>query len=199
MTFPQIVLASASTARRQLLHNVGIDPLIQPSQFDEASVQTTDPAQLVEALAIAKASLIAANMTLSTEPTVVLGCDSVLVLAGEIHGKPADAEAAIARWQQMRGQVGTLITGHALIDLNRDRRLVRSQSTQVYFAEATDAEIRAYVATGEPLHCAGCFTLEGRGGVFIERIEGCYSNVIGLSLPLLRHMLAELGYDWAER
>jgi septum formation protein len=118
-----------------------------------------------------------------------------LVVGGEIYGKPADAGEAIARWKKMRGQVGQLYTGHALIDLRRDKSVVRVGTTQVYFARVSDEEIEAYVATGEPLKCAGCFAIEGKGGLFIEKIEGCHSNVIGLSLPLLREMLGELGYS----
>ena len=125
-----------------------------------------------------------------------MGCDSVLSLHGEIYGKPANADEAIVRWQQMRGQVGQLYTGHALITLPQPSlTLVRCQVTQVYFAEVSDRQIAAYVATGEPLHCAGCFALEGKGGLFIEKLEGCHTNVIGLSLPLLRAMLTELGYE----
>lgn len=194
MAFPQFILASASPARLQLLRNVGIEPMVEPSNFDEDSIIETDPTALVEALALAKADAIALSMTLSPNPTVILGCDSVLSLQGEIHGKPKDAAEAIARWQSMRGQVGELITGHALIDLNADHRVLRSRRSQVHFANVSDDEIRAYVATGEPLQCAGCFSLEGRGGALIEKIDGCHSNIIGLSLPLLREMMAELGY-----
>jgi septum formation protein len=124
-----------------------------------------------------------------------VGCDSVLLLNGEIHGKPENVEAAIARWQQMSGQIGELYTGHAIIDQTQQQSLVRTQVTRVYFAQMSDRAIKAYVATGEPLKCAGAFALEGRGGLFVDRIEGCHSNVIGLSLPLLRQMLSQLGYD----
>ena len=126
---------------------------------------------------------------------LVLGCDSVLSVNGEIHGKPADVAEAIARWQIMRGNVGALYTGHALIDTKQGKTLVQLQVTRVYFADVSSSQIAAYVATGEPLKCAGCFALEGRGGLFVEKLEGCHSNVIGLSLPLLRRMLGELGYD----
>lgn len=198
MRLPQLVLASASPARKRLLESLGLLVSIQPSYFDEASIETATPEQLVQTLAHAKAAKVAAEVTMSGQPTLVLGCDSVLVLKGQVHGKPVDATEAIARWQQMRGQVGTLLTGHALLDLETTRTLVEICQTQVYFADASDAEIRAYVATGEPLNCAGCFTLEGKGGALIDKIEGCYSNVIGLSLPLLRRMLAELGYSVAD-
>ncbi|NJM58608.1 MAG: septum formation inhibitor Maf [Synechococcales cyanobacterium RU_4_20] len=197
MSFPQFILASASPARRQLLQAIGIEPMVQPSEFDEASIAIADPTSLVQALATGKAKVVAQTITLGSEPILVLGCDSVLVLDGEVHGKPGTEAEAIARWQSMRGHVGELLTGHALIDVNRDVTLVRCQSTRVHFADASDPEIRAYVATGEPMQCAGCFALDGRGGALIERIEGCHSNVIGLSLPLLRQMSGELGYDLA--
>ncbi|KKI99277.1 Maf family protein [Prochlorothrix hollandica] len=192
---PPFVLASASPARRRLLQLAGIDPLVQPSHFDEDQVQTHRPGELVHALAKHKASAIAADwVNQGKTHGLILGCDSILALNGEIHGKPADEADAIARWQQMRGQRGELYTGHALIDLGQGRSIVHTAITQVHFANVTDGEIRAYVATGEPLNCAGCFALEGRGGLFIDRLEGCHTNVIGLSLPLLRRMLAELGY-----
>lgn len=193
MTIP-FILASASPARRQLLKTVGIDPIVQPSQFDESQITTTAPEALVTTLATGKAEVVAQQ---HHPPALVLGCDSVLELGGDIYGKPKGIEDAIARWQTMRGQTGRLLTGHTLIDLKQNRQLVRCQITEVDFAPLTDAQIRAYVETSEPLHCAGCFALDGRGGLFVDRIRGCHSNVIGLSLPLLRQMLAELGYDVA--
>ncbi|WP_460192666.1 nucleoside triphosphate pyrophosphatase [Thermosynechococcus sp. FA-CM-4201] len=185
------VLASASPARRQLLQQIGIDPIIQPSHFDESVIQATTPTELVRLLARCKAETVAQSYA---APALILGCDSVLVLGGEIHGKPASPEVAIARWQQMRGQTGELLTGHALIDLAQGRTRVEVESTQVVFADISDAEIAAYVASGEPLACAGCFALDGQGGAFVEKIVGTPSNVIGLSLPLLRRMLLSLGY-----
>ncbi len=192
MPLPKLVLASASPARRQLLQSAGIEPIVCKSGFDEAQIQLSDPAELVQVLAHSKAKTVADQFQ---GPVLVLGCDSVLALAGEVHGKPADAAEAIARWQQMRGQVGELCTGHALIDLDQNQTLVRCQVTQVYFANLSDRQIAAYVATSEALECAGCFALDGKGGLFVERIAGCHSNVIGLSLPLLRQMLYILGYD----
>lgn len=188
---PKFVLASASPARRRLLQNAGIEPIVRQSDFDESQVNLTDPGELVQTLAQCKAETVAAKET----DALVLGCDSVLAIDGEIHGKPADAAEAIARWQKMRGKVGDLFTGHALIDTQHCKTLVRCQVTQVYFAQVSDRQIEAYVATGEPLKCAGCFALEGRGGFFVEKISGCHTNVIGLSLPLLRQMFEELGYD----
>ena len=190
MGIPTFILASASPARRRLLQNAGIEPLVRVSDFDESQIQLSDPESLVQTLAQRKAETVASQF----ESGLILGCDSVLLVNGEIHGKPADANEAIARWHKMSGQVGELYTGHALIDVSR-RTLVRCQVTRVYFAAMSDRAIKAYVATGEPLKCAGCFALEGRGGLFVEKIAGCHTNVIGLSLPLLRQMLDQLGYD----
>jgi septum formation protein len=191
MGIPTFVLASASPARRRLLQNAGIEPVVRVSDFDESQVQLSEPVTLVETLALNKAQTVAHEF----KDALVLGCDSVLSVRGEIHGKPANPEEAIARWQMMRGHVGILYTGHALIDTSQDKTLVRCGITTVYFADVSDKAIQAYVATGEPLKCAGCFALEGRGGLFVEKLEGCHSNVIGLSLPLLRQMLSDLGYD----
>jgi septum formation protein len=190
MGIPKFVLASASPARRRLLQTVGIDPIVFPSFFDESQIELSEPGELVQTLAKSKAETV----TLQFESGLILGCDSVLVLNGEIHGKPASPEEAIARWKVMQGNFGDLYTGHALIDLSQNRSLVKFQVTRVYFAQISDREIKAYVATGEPLKCAGAFALEGFGSLFVEKIEGCHSNVIGLSLPLLRQMLGELGY-----
>lgn len=206
MGIPQFVLASASPARRRLLQIAGIDPIVQPSDFDESQIASADADLLVRTLALRKADTVAtqlAKVGVST-PTLVLGCDSVLALQDEIYGKPDSAAEAIARWQKMRGQIGGLYTGHTLIELlpaNRQstgmplKTLVRCQVTQVHFATISDRQIEAYVATGEPMHCAGCFALEGKGSFFIEKLEGCHSNVIGLSMPLLRQMMAEFGYN----
>ncbi|PHJ57607.1 septum formation protein Maf [Nostoc linckia z18] len=191
MSIPPFVLASASPARRRLLQTVGIEPIVRPSDFDESQIQLSEPAQLVRTLAQYKAQTVAPQF----ESALIMGCDSVLSVHNQIHGKPADTNEAIARWRIMQGSFGDLYTGHALIDLMQNRTLVKSQVTRVYFASVTDKAIKAYVATGEPLKCAGAFALEGFGSLFVEKIEGCHSNVIGLSLPLLRQMLAELGYD----
>ncbi|WP_017653269.1 Maf family protein [Fortiea contorta] len=191
MGIPPFVLASASPARRRLLQTVGIEPIVYPSDFDESQIQIDEPSQLVQTLAQHKAETVAPKFP----SALIMGCDSVLALNGEIHGKPIDAAAAIARWQIMQGKIGDLYTGHVLIDTAQNRTLVKSHVTKVYFAQMSDRAIQAYVATGEPLKCAGAFALEGFGSLFVEKIAGCHSNVIGLSLPLLRHMLAELGYD----
>lgn len=191
---PSFVLASASPARRRLLQMAGIDPIVCPSDFDESQIREPNASVLVQKLAQGKAEVVANQFP----DALVLGCDSVLALNGEIYGKPAHPEEAIARWQQMRGRVGELYTGHAVLDRAQSKAIVRCQMTQVHFAQVSDRQIVAYINTGEPMHCAGCFALEGRGGLFIEKLMGCHSNVIGLSLPLLRQMMAELGYDITE-
>jgi septum formation protein len=191
MAIPSFVLASASSARLRLLRMAGIEPIVAPSNFDESQVKLTIVKDLVQVLAEGKAAATAAQLN----GALILGCDSVLALQGNIYGKPANAAEAIERWRQMRGQTGELYTGHALIDQVQQRKIVRYQVTQVQFALISERQIEAYVASREPLNCAGCFALEGRGGLFIEKINGCHSNVIGLSLPLLRQMLADLNYD----
>lgn len=191
MGVPTFVLASASPARKRLLQTAGIAPVVAVSNVDESQVRLSDPGQLVETLARLKAEAVAEQF----KDALVLGCDSVLSVNGEIHGKPGNPDAAIARWRMMRGGMGILYTGHALLDLSQNKTLIRCGITQVYFADISDRTIQAYVATGEPLNVAGCFALEGRGGLFVEKLDGCHSNVIGLSLPLLRQMLDELGYE----
>ncbi|MBF2034346.1 MAG: septum formation inhibitor Maf [Leptolyngbyaceae cyanobacterium T60_A2020_046] len=190
----QFVLASASPARRQLLISAGIQPFVCPSNFDESQLTLTDPAALVQALALGKAEVVAPQFA----NALVLGCDSVLALDGKVYGKPESPAAAIARWQQMRGQVGELLTGHALIDTANQRSQVRCQVTRVFFSAVSDAQIEAYVASGEPLRCAGAFAIDGKGSFFIEKLEGCHTNVIGLSMPLLREMMDNLGHRITE-
>lgn len=129
---------------------------------------------------------------------LVLGCDSVLELDGEALGKPRDEEEARARWRAMRGRSGVLHSGHCLRDVASDRVAAATASTTVHFAEVSDAEIDAYVATGEPLHVAGAFTIDGFGGAFVTGIEGDHHNVVGVSLPLLRELVLELGHAWPD-
>ncbi|NUQ87118.1 MAG: septum formation inhibitor Maf [Glycomyces artemisiae] len=188
MTRP-FVLASQSPARRALLEAAGIDPLVIVSGVDESRVMGHDPADLANALAELKAQAVLDQVS---PGSLVLGCDSVLHFGHEILGKPDGPEEAASRWKRMRGNNGTLYTGHCLIDTAADRQIVRASGTAVHFAEVSDEEIAAYVATGEPLHVAGSFTLDGYGSAFIDRIDGDPGTVIGLSMPLLRNMLGEL-------
>jgi septum formation protein len=187
----RLVLASASPARRRLLKAAGIDAEVLVSGVDEDAVEAEDAYTLSLALARMKARTVAAQMP-AEAGVLILGCDSVLAFDGEILGKPADAGEAVKRWQAMRGRSGVLHTGHHLTDLVAGRQAEEVGTTVVHFADITDAEIEAYVATGEPLHVAGAFTIDGRGGAFVERIEGDAGNVIGLSLPLLRRLLGQL-------
>lgn len=190
---PIFVLASASSTRKNILENAGIKPIVRVSHFDEDAIQVSDPTSLVLTLAQCKAKAIAHEFT--GQNALIMGCDSIMYLNGMIYGKPDSKEIAIATWQKMRGNYCELYTGHCLIDAKTDRSVMCYGVTKVYFADATDAEITSYAESGEPLCCAGCFTLEKLGGLLIEKIEGCHTNVLGLSLPILRQMLTELGYS----
>ena len=188
-------LASASPARRRLLEQAGIPHRVRVSGVDEAAIQRPDPLQLVQRLAAAKAEAVAEHARRAGESGAepVLGCDSVLEVDGEVFGKPRDREQAIERWLRMAGGRGVLHTGHCLlpgVSSERGAPRLAVVSTALAFAAVDRAEIEAYVESGEPLQCAGGFALEGRGGLLVERIEGCFSNVIGLSLPLLRRWLS---------
>jgi septum formation protein len=188
----RLVLASASPARRALLRSAGIDADVLVSGVDEAAVEADDAAALCLALARMKARTVAARM--AAEPGVlVLGCDSVLAFDGRVLGKPDGPGEAVERWRAMRGRSGVLHTGHHLTELVSGKQAEDVGKTVVRFGDVTDAEIDAYVATEEPLHVAGAFTIDGRGGAFVEGIEGDAGNVVGLSLPLLRRLLGELG------
>lgn len=197
----RFVLASASPARLSVLRSAGIDPFVKVSGVDEdavaASLTDPAPAELVTALARAKAEAVAAELADSEPDAVIVGCDSMLLMeGGEIVGKPGTPEIAAERWAQNAGTSGQLLTGHAIARL-RDGgvtdRTAGHLSTTVRFGAPTEAEIDAYVATGEPLHVAGGFTLEGFGGWFIEGVDGDPSSVLGISLPLTRQLLADLG------
>ena len=180
-----------SPARLGLLRQAGLAPEVIVSGVDEDAISADTPAELARVLAEAKAAAVASRP--EAAGALVLGCDSVLDLDGEALGKPADAEDATARWKSMRGRSGVLQTGHCAHRHDHGPRRSATAATVVRFGEPTDAEIAAYVASGEPLYVAGAFTLDGRSAPFIDGIEGDHGNVIGLSLPLLRRLLGELG------
>ena len=185
-----LLLASASSARRRLLEQAGIPHRVRVSGVDEQAISAPEPSELVQRLAQAKAMAVhqALHPVEDDGISAVLGCDSVLVFEGEIFGKPADAAEAVRRWRRMAGQRGELLTGHCLLPVGGEP-VLNCVSTGVLFEALTPIEIDDYVATGEPLQCAGGFALEGRGGLCVAGLEGCYSNVIGLSLPWLRQHL----------
>ena len=213
---PRLVLASQSPARLATLKSAGVTPDVIVSGVDEDKVLADaadrfgelDPADAVLVLAQAKAEEVASRLEDVEEDGerfsdgIVIGCDSMLEIDGAIVGKPADAAAARERWRSMRGSKGVLHTGHWLVDLRDDTSggtggtLGSTSSTTVWFADIDDDEIDAYVATGEPLYVAGAFTIDGLGGPYIERIEGDHHGVVGISLPLLRELLGELGVPW---
>jgi len=191
VTARPLVLASASPARLRLLREAGFEPTVCVSGVDESALVNDDPWVLVRELATLKATAVAASC--AARDALVVGCDSMLVLDGEVLGKPADAGEAIDRWRRMRGRTGVLLTGHCVVDVGAARHVADVADTVVRFGSPTDDEIAAYVDTGEPLHVAGAFTIDGLSAVFIDGVEGDPSNVVGLSLPLLRRLLAELG------
>ena len=190
----RVVLASASPARLATLRSAGLEPDVVVSGVDESQVRTADPASLALELAVLKARAVATGI----DDAVVIGCDSVLEFDGAVHGKPTDAAEATARWRAMRGRSGVLHTGHCLVDTRTGTELARSSDTVVHFADVSDEEIDAYVATGEPLRVAGAFTLDGLGGAFVTGIEGDPHTVVGIGLPLLRSMFETLGVRWTD-
>jgi septum formation protein len=191
---PRLVLASASPARLKTLQAAGLRPEVIVSGVDEDGVEADNIAELALKLAQLKAVAVAAHQPRA----LVIGCDSVLELDGEILGKPVDAADAVDRWQRMRGRAGVLHTGHCVIDTHREVWLARTAATQVRFAAVSDEEIEAYVASGEPLQVAGAFTIDGLGSAYVSGISGDPHNVVGISVPLLRLMFDELGFVWHE-
>ena len=190
----RFVLASASPARLETLRRAGVDPEVIVSGVDESAVSAPTTAALVAELAMLKARAVVSQLD---GDALVLGCDSLLELDGRSLGKPADGDEARARWRAMRGRSGVLHTGHALL-ATTGHAVLESAATTVHFAEVTDDEIERYCATGEPLAVAGAFTIDGLGGWFVDAIEGDHHNVVGLSLPLLRRMLRDLGFSLAD-
>jgi septum formation protein len=189
------VLASASPARLATLRSAGLDPVVVVSGVDESQLDGLPPAELALQLAELKCGAVAGRAEVPAA-ALVLGCDSVLELDGEALGKPGDADEAVRRWRRMRGRSGVLLTGHCLRDTATGKVVAATASTIVHFADLDDDEIAAYVATGEPLWVAGAFTVDGLGGAFVRAIEGDHHNVVGVSLPLLRELVAELGHTW---
>ena len=191
---PTLTLASASPARLALLRSAGIEPVVVVSAVDEDEIEArlgpVEPEELVVALATAKSEEVAARVG---APTLVLGCDSMFVFDGTVWGKPSNAAEAVDRIRSMREREGVLVTGHHLIDVASGAARSGTAATVVRFGPMTDAEVDAYVATGEPLAVAGSFTLDGRSAPFIDGVVGDHTNVVGLSLPLLRDLLSRLG------
>jgi septum formation protein len=190
------VLASASPARLTTLRAAGLEPEVVVSGVDESTVGSPNPITLCSTLARMKAEAVATSLRRHDSVrgrTLVLGCDSVLEFGGEVLGKPGSATDARRRWEAMRGRSGTLHTGHCLVDAGSGEMAEAVGSTVVRFADISDEEISAYIATTEPLHVAGAFTIDGYGGWFVDGIDGDPGTVVGVSLPLLRRLLAELG------
>ncbi|MCH8570577.1 Maf family nucleotide pyrophosphatase [Nesterenkonia sp. AY15] len=202
----RLILGSASTSRARILTQADVIFTVRVSDVDEpaavaAAQEKLDgdqltPAMEAQLLADLKAAAVANLPGINSRPSVmVLGCDSVFELDGASYGKPFEVDVAVQRWKQMRGRTGVLHTGHALIDASTGTRAQRTVSTRVSFGEPTDAEIQRYAESGEPLNCAGGFTIDGRGAAFIEAIEGDHLSVIGVSPAALHSMLAELGHS----
>lgn len=192
MSTIRTVLASQSPARLATLRSAGIEPEVVVSGVDEDRVASRNAAHLSTALAQMKCRAV--DEFLGDPAALVIGADSVLSFEGDILGKPIGPVEAAGRWRRMRGGSGVLFTGHCV--RRGGEEFVESAQTIVHFADVTDEEIDAYVATGEPLNVAGAFTIDGLGGAFIRAIEGDHHNVVGLSLPLLRELIGDLGIAW---
>ena len=200
-----LILASASLSRKKLLENCQIEFIQISSDFDETTIQEKNILNLALELSFQKANILSENIKkklipeeFNYGPLEILGCDSIFEFKGEAYGKPSDKEEAFTRWKKMSGDCGFLHTGHTLIigylDSSSNKfkiaeTIKKTVSSRVYFSKLEDWEIKSYVETNEPLYCAGGFALEGIGGKYIEKIEGCFSNVMGLSLQWLRKNL----------
>jgi len=194
---PTVVLASQSTSRRRLLESAGLKPKIMVSHVDEETpfFNSLSPADMVIALAITKAHTI---RDLIDFPAIIIGCDSTFEFEGESLGKPGEPAIAKERASRVRGNSGFLHTGHCIIDTSKNLEISDRVTTKVTFSDMTDHEIDDYVASGEPLHVAGGFTLDGFSSPFIPSIEGDYTNVVGISMPFLRKAMNQLGYSWPD-
>jgi septum formation protein len=194
---PRIVLASQSTSRRRLLEDAGLKPTIIVSNVDEETdfFNAMAPVDMVIALAISKAHTV---REMIDYPAIIIGCDSTFDVDGVSFGKPGTPEVAIERAQKISGRTGLLHTGHCIIDTEQGIEIADRVTTKVTFSEMTKEEIADYVASEEPLHVAGGFTLDGFGSPFIPIIEGDYTNVVGVSMPFLRSAMKQLGYSWPQ-
>ncbi len=204
-----LILASASQSRKKLLESSQIEFIQIPSNFDESVIKEEDISSLAVELSFQKANSLSNNFkeidlpcNFNYNSVEILGCDSIFEFQGIAFGKPADKEEAFSRWKRMSGEFGFLHTGHTLLICNFDlaskiltvrKTIKKTVSSRVYFSKLEDSEINKYVDSLEPLYCAGGFALEGIGGKYIEMIEGCFSNVMGLSLPWLRNELFKEG------
>jgi septum formation protein len=194
---PRIVLASQSKSRRTLLEDAGLKPTIIVSNVDEETdfFNAMSPEDMVIALAISKAHTV---REMIDYPAIIIGCDSTFDVDGVSFGKPGTSAIAIERARKISGRTGLLHTGHCIIDTERGIEIADRVTTKVTFTEMTDEEIHDYVASEEPLHVAGGFTLDGFGSPFIPVIEGDYTNVVGVSMPFLRSAMKQLGYSWPQ-
>ena len=194
---PTLVLASQSASRRRLLESAGLKPTIMVSNVDEETdfFNAMTPEDMVIALAITKAHTVREQVNY---PAIIIGCDSTFEFEGQSLGKPGTASVAKERAQRVRGKSGYLHTGHCVIDTEQEREISDRITTKVTFTDMTDVEIDDYIESGEPLHVAGGFTLDGFSSPFIPSIVGDYTNVVGISMPFLRSAMAQLGYSWPE-
>ena len=208
---PLLVLGSASPSRYALLRAAGITPVVRHSRVDEDALIATsgalgaDPPALTRLLATAKARDVAEQVRAGQVPGVppgarvlVVGADSMLDFDGQVLGKARSAQEVRDRWAAMAGRSGVLVTGHTVIDVTSGRLVERAVTTTIHFGHPDPVELEAYIDSGEPLAVAGSCTIDGLGGAFIDGVEGDHSNVIGLALPTLRVLLAELGVRWTE-
>jgi septum formation protein len=194
---PRIVLASQSSSRRRLLTDAGLKPTIIVSNVDEETdfFNAMSPEDMVIALAISKAHTV---REMIDYPAIIIGCDSTFDVDGVSFGKPGTPEIATERAKKISGRSGLLHTGHCIIDTAQGIEIADRVTTKVTFSEMSDVEIADYVASEEPLHVAGGFTLDGFGSPFIPVIEGDYTNVVGISMPFLRSAMKQLGYSWPQ-
>ncbi|ASY26701.1 Maf family protein [Candidatus Planktophila versatilis] len=194
---PRIVLASQSTSRRRLLEDAGLKPTIIVSNVDEETdfFNAMSPTDMVIALAVSKAQTV---REMIDYPAIIIGCDSTFDVDGVSFGKPGTTDIAIERAKKISGRTGLLHTGHCIIDTEKGIEIADRVTTKVTFTDMTEEEITDYVASGEPLHVAGGFTLDGFGSPFIPVIEGDYTNVVGISMPFLRGAMKQLGYSWPQ-